>query len=231
MDEQPDSGIAEVAATTHLPDADVAVPVRYGPVAGGRLEPHAAQSVDWRDHNRERGTVQRDDVGSVKSVMAWIVLSGSPRPEFGFRGVVQRWRERHDRTDIQVGVRPSIETSSDSRRERVVDGRVAQRARHPHFCQLARLVHGSLDADHRVQPQQFERDGGIGEIDLATSKRVDDRPWKRLDVDLQTNGQRRCRVHCRNDLVHPQHIRPQLLVSEGVKTEDVLSFATMRIAL
>ena len=94
-----------------------------------------------------------------------------------------------------------------------------------------------MDMDIELELNEESYDEGLvvvsahGEIDLATSKRVDDRPWKRLDVDLQTDGQRRRRVHCRNDLVHPQHIRPQLLVSEGVKPEDVLSFATMRIAL
>ena len=45
---------------------------------------------------------------------------------------------------------------------------------------------------------------------------------KRLDVDLEAHRQRGRRRDRRNDLVHPQHVGPQLLVPEGVVAEDGL---------
>ena len=51
---------------------------------------------------------------------------------------------------------------------------------------------------------------------------------QRLDIDLQANGQRCCRIDRRNDLVHSQHIGPQLLVAKGVEAEYRLSVLVTR---
>ena len=57
-DEEADAGIAEVALPAHLPDPHVAVPIRDRPIGGERLEADPLQSIDRREDNRQRGTVQ-----------------------------------------------------------------------------------------------------------------------------------------------------------------------------
>jgi hypothetical protein len=48
---------------------------------------------------------------------------------------------------------------------------------------------------------------------------------QRLDVDLEANGQCCRRIDDRQDLMHPQDVRPQLLIAERIESEDRLPFA------
>ena len=140
----------------------------------------------------------------------------------------QRRRQRDDRADVQIDVRPAVQPLADARRKRVVDRRVAERARDADAGELARVVDRALDADDRIQPQQFDGHGGVGQVDLPGAKRGDDRRRQGLDVDLEADRQRGRRIDRRDDLVHPQHVGPQLLVAEGVEAEDGLPASIVR---
>ena len=155
-------------------------------------------------------------------MVAGIIFAGAPGVELRLGGRIQRRREGDDRPHVQVGVGPSVQPSANPRRKRVVDRRVAERARDADAGELTRVVDLPLDADDRIQPQQFDGHGGVGQINLAGPQRGDDCPRQGLDVDLEAHGQRGRRGDRRNDLVHPQHVGPQLLVAEGVVAEDGL---------
>src|SRR5262245_59249498 len=65
-DREANSRIAEAAVATHLPDADVAVPVGDGSITGECLEADSLQSEDRRNHDRQRRAVEPDQVRSVE---------------------------------------------------------------------------------------------------------------------------------------------------------------------
>src|SRR3989442_4607593 len=145
-DEEANTWIAEIAMAAHLSHSHIAVPIRDGPIGSERLEADALQSVDGRDHNRQRWTIQRNEVRAVERMVAGIVFARAPRAELGLESIRQRWRQSHDRPHVQVEIRPYVQPLSDTRRERVVDGRVAERARDADAGQLARPVHIAFDA-------------------------------------------------------------------------------------
>ena len=69
---------------------------------------------------------------------------------------------------------------------------------------------------------------GLVEVNLTGAQRGDDLPRQSLDVDLEAHRQRGRRGNSRDDLVHPQHIGPQLFVAEGVVAEDGLPSRWLR---
>ncbi len=152
-----------------------------------------------------------------------IVFARTPGVEFRLGGGVERGRQGDDRADIQIGVCPPIQPPADAARERVIDGRVAERAGDANACQLPRTVDSSADADDGVEPKQFDGHRRVVQIDLTGFQRGDNLARQGFDVDLETNGECCCRGNGREDVMHPQHIGPQLFVAEGVIAEDALS--------
>jgi hypothetical protein len=71
----------------------------------------------------------------------------------------------------------------------------------------------------------------VGHVDFTSAKRGFDGPWQCLDVDLEAHRQRGRWRDGRNDLVHPQHTGPQLLVPEGVVAEDGLPPAMLPLVI
>src|SRR5688572_12284671 len=57
-DEQADAWIVEGALSAHLPNPNVGIPIRDGPIGAERLEPDALQAINRREDNRQRGAVQ-----------------------------------------------------------------------------------------------------------------------------------------------------------------------------
>src|SRR5215469_2598970 len=103
----------------HLAHADVAVPKRDWTVGRVRFEPDALEAKDRRDDDRHRRTVQRPNVDSVEGVMTRVVFAWPPRSKFGLERVGDRRRQRHDRANIQVVIRPAVQTLADPWREGV----------------------------------------------------------------------------------------------------------------
>jgi hypothetical protein len=100
---------------------------------------------------------------------------------------------------------------------------VAERTGGADAGQLANLVDVALNSHDRIEPQQFDGHGRIGEIDLAPAKRDDEPRGQCLDIHLETKSQRVGWGDGGNDLVHPQHVGPELLVAKGVVAEDGLA--------
>ena len=150
-----------------------------------------------------------------------IVLARPPCVELGLRGLVQCGRQCDDPADVEGRVRPAVEPLSNARHDRVVDGRMTERARDPHRRELAGVVHHALHADDGIQPQERQRHCGI----IQALSRLDGRDHlrrQRVSIDLEADRKRRGRVHRGNDFVHPQYVGPKLLVAEGVEAEDLL---------
>ena len=152
-----------------------------------------------------------------------IVFARTPRVEFRLGGGVERGRQGDDRADIQIGVCPPIQPPADAARERVIDGRVAERAGDANACQLPGTVDSSADADDGVEPKQLDGHRRVVQIDLTAFERDDDFARQGFEVDFETNAERCCRGNSGEDLVHAQHIGPQLFVAEGVVAEDALA--------
>src|SRR5687767_13002457 len=121
-DEEPDAGIVEGSLPAHLRHTDIAVPVGDWAVTRIGLEADALQSIRRWNEDGQRWAIQRNDVGAVERMVAWVVSSRPPRAEFGLECIIQRRRQSENRADIEVPVRPSIESLPNARRERVVDG-------------------------------------------------------------------------------------------------------------
>src|SRR4029079_3196458 len=99
----------------------------------------------------------------------------------------------------------------------------AERAGDADARQLSRAAHRPLDADDGVELKQRDRDGRVVKIDLAGAQRIDDRGRQGVDVDLEPDGQRRGGVDGGNDLVHAEHVGPELFVTERIEAEDGLA--------
>src|SRR5690606_20958950 len=89
VDEEPDSGIVEAALSAHLSYANVAVPVRNRAICGEGLKADASQSVDWWNHDRHGGAVQRNEVDTVERVVSGVVLAWAPGIELRLGGLIQ----------------------------------------------------------------------------------------------------------------------------------------------
>ena len=210
------------ALSAHLSDADVAVPVRDRAVRGEGFEADAFQAIDRRDDDWQRRAVQRKDIGAVERMMARIVFARTPGVEFRLGRGVERGRQGDDRADIQIDVRPPVQPPADAARERVVDGRVAERAGDADARQLpARSTLPRTPTTALSRSSSTVTAGSFRSTSPAL-QRGDDLARQRFDVDLETDGERRRRWNGREDLVHPQHVGPQLLVAERVVAEDAL---------
>jgi len=87
-------------------------------------------------------------------------------------------RKRDDRSGVEVEVRPAVQPLADAFGERIVDRRVAERARDPEAHQPVSSANGfdlALHPDDGVQLQQGQRRRGAGEVYLTRGECVLDR--------------------------------------------------------
>ena len=130
-------GIEEGALAVHLEIGDERVPVRHGAPAGVGVQVDAGEAERRRDQRR-RGLAVRPERLAVEEQLG-VELARSPAvrapcaPSAWSRlqqvaTALQVGRERDDRADVQVAIGPAVEPLADAGRERVVDGRMAQRA-------------------------------------------------------------------------------------------------------
>src|SRR5437588_5527844 len=107
---------------------------------------------------------------------------------------LQVGRESDDGADVEVLVGPAVETMADARGERVVDGRVAQRAgdadRLQAFAGVVRVVEDAFDADDGAELQQRQSRGRVIEVDLAGLDGFHDVAWQRVGGDLESHAER-----------------------------------------
>ena len=133
-------GSKKVPLPVHLEVGDERVPVRDRAPAGPGVEVDAGEAEGRRDQRRGRLAVGPERLAVEEQL--GVELAGPPAraaPCVRCASIVGRQteqideglqvgRERDDRADVQVAVRPAVEACADARGERVVDGRVAERA-------------------------------------------------------------------------------------------------------
>src|SRR5712691_10274883 len=121
--------IPEDALALHLEIRNVSIPIRHAaPATAPRVQVHAGETVRRRNQRRRRFAVRPERL-SVEIELR-IELARTPTGEHLFhRGFVDAEqlceraeirRERDNRADIQIPVRPSIEPMSDPGREGIV---------------------------------------------------------------------------------------------------------------
>ena len=166
----------------------------------------------------------RDDLRAVLAVEveARIVLALAPGVVDRFRRRGERRRERDDRAGIEVAIGPSVESLADTRRERVVDRGMTQRASHADARERIFAVDAfdrSFQADNRIEFQQRDRRIRTRQADAAVLDPRDDRSGERFRIHLQSDRQRGGGIdRAANDLMYTQGIGPLSLVAEGVET-------------
>src|SRR5262249_25101938 len=94
----------------------------------------------------------------------------SPRAELDLERLWQSGRKGDNGSDVQVVIGPAIEPSPNSFCERIVDGRVTQRAGDADIRQLPGAVETAFDAHDCVQLQQLRRHIRACQIDVAGAK-------------------------------------------------------------
>jgi hypothetical protein len=65
---------------------------------------------------------------------------------------------------------------------------MAEGARDADAGEVTGVIDFAPNSDNRVQPYQFDGHSEVGEIDLASAKRGDDRSRQGLDIDLEAHG-------------------------------------------
>ena len=137
--------------------------------------------------------------------------------------------KRYDRADVQIAVGPTVEPLTNSRRERVVDGRVTKRALDAHRLDAAVGVGEGGDTDDGVELEQGDGRRWIVEVDLAGLDLFLQSVWQRVCIDLEADGQRGFWRDARADAavfltgngfmqlkrVAPEGLAPERLVAEG----------------
>src|SRR5205823_57261 len=147
--------------------------------------------------------------------------SGGPRAQHGLLLLREIGEHRQNLPYLEIAIRPPIEPVSDTRREGVIDRRMAQRARNADARDVTILVDRRPDAHDRVFPQQFFR--------AAHAKRIVQQEFRDVEpaeIDFQPEGQRFERRDLMfDDLVESGSIGPELLIAERVIAENLLSLA------
>ena len=138
------------------------------------------------------GLFSGQEVRAVERVVAGIVFPGAPGLNSVLGGLVQRRRKGHNRPHVRDRCSPIRPAACRFPAVRELSTAEWQRAHvMPTLVELARLVDIAPDSHDRVQPQQFDGHGGVGEINLSGAKRRDELPRQGLDIDLETHRQRR----------------------------------------
>src|SRR6187397_1157638 len=105
--------------------------------------------------------------------MPRVVLPGAPLQEFRLEAGAEHWRERGDGADIQIQVRPTVESPTDAGTERVVNGRMTERAGR---ADALHSIAGDFpdDADDGIEFQEAPRHLDVVHIELPRLERRDD---------------------------------------------------------
>jgi hypothetical protein len=132
-------------------------------------------------------------------------------------------RGRDDAADVEVAVGEAVDARAHPRSDRVIDGRVAQRAGDAHRRQVARRVEEADDAEHGVLLDERQRDRRIVEVHAAVLQRLELRARERVGVDLEPEPERGRRAQRRHRLVEVELTAPEGLIAERVEAEDLPS--------
>src|SRR4030095_15999889 len=103
--------------------------------------------------------------------------------------------QRHNETDVEVTLAPSVPALPDPGREGVVHGGVAEGALKSHRSEVPLVVEQPRDADDRVQLEKGERGRGVLEVDLAVLDSLLQWGGQGVRIHLEADGQRGLGAH------------------------------------
>jgi hypothetical protein len=232
------SGIEERSLAMHLENGDERVPVRDRAPPGPRMEIDSGQSQSRRDQRGRRLAVRSK--GFPVREQLRVEFARSPAVQDLPHGRVVGVEEpRHDgeirsqgddHPDVQVPIRPPVQTMTDTGRKRIIDGRVAEGALDSDRLQLAVGREEAGYPEDRVQLQEGERRRRNLQIHFPLLDAVDERSGERVCIDLQPDGQGGLGAHARahaaellarDGLMQLDRVPPEGLVSEGVVPKDL----------
>jgi hypothetical protein len=105
--------------------------------------------------------------------------------------------------------------------------------------QISALVEEPCQAHHRVEFQESRGGRGVLQIDHTPLQIPNERAGQGVAIHLEAQGERRYRAEARSDapelstgdrLVQPQAAAPEILITEGVKAEDVSALGSIDTA-
>src|SRR2546423_7855595 len=191
----------------HLRDGHVVVPVRDGTLGRVGLILDLRQSVSRRQYEGCTLPVE---------VEARIVRAGGPTSQ---HGPLRLRIDRHSSQDsayLEIAVRPSIETVTNTGEEGVVHRRMTERAGDTDALDVPVVAKRGSHTDHGVLAQKFSRPSRTERI--VNEKLGQVQP---VHVDLEAEAERfQWRDVTLDDLMQPCGVSPELLVAEGVVSED-----------
>ena len=135
--------------------------------------------------------------------------------------------EGNDRPDVQVAVRPAIETVTDTGRQRVSHRRVAQSALNADGAER-RAVEESRKSNDCIEPQQCHRRRRTIEVDATCPEITDQTLGKCLHIHFQSRGKRGARTYpgshsaertTLDGFMQSDCVAPEGFIAEGIEAE------------
>src|SRR5438876_1200107 len=230
--------IEERARAVHLGRANVRVPV------GDRAEPGPRVQVDAREAegrwNERPGLLAIRPERLPVLVKLGVEAARPPACEHRLDGreidakeIGERfevWRERHDRADVQVAVRPAVEAPTDAGGEGVVDGRMTEGALDADRSDAAERVEEARHAHDRIQLEERQGRRGVVEVYFACLEMFFQRMVQGVLVYLEADGQRGLRAYAAahaamllagDSFVELQRVAPERFIAERGESEDL----------
>src|SRR5437667_7854339 len=233
--------IEERARAVHLGRANVRVPV------GDRAEPGPRVQVDARE--AEGRWNERPGLLAVRPerlpVLVKLGVEAARPPacehrldgrEIDAKEIGERfevWRERHDRADVQVAVRPAVEAPTDAGGEGVVDGRMTEGALDADRSDAAARVEEARHPHDRIQLEERQGRRGVVEVYFTCLELFLQRRGQGADIHLEADGQRGLRAYAAADaamllasdgFVELQRVAPERFIAERVESEGLAPF-------
>jgi hypothetical protein len=213
-----DSRVGERPVAVHLGNAHVEIPVGDVGAVTSVNDPVQAQEPVGRGY----------DHWSVYTIEieARIVPARTPRAVHGLQLSGQSRRQRDDRSRVEIGILPSIQSRSDARGERIIHRGVAEGASRADpnkgvaaFCSR---FDGALQSHNGIQLEKRYRGCRISQADRAALDTLYYLRRQRVGIDFETHLQRCGWIYGRlNDFVHPEGVGPERFVPIGVEAEDL----------
>src|SRR3989441_4502791 len=142
----------------------------------------------------------------------------------------EAWRERHDRADVQVAVRPTVEAPADPGGECVIDGRVAEGALDADRFDAAARVEESGHPHDRIQLEQGQGRCRVVEVHFPCLELFLQRLGQGVHIYLEADRQRGLRAYAAahaamllaaDGFVELQRVAPERFIAERVESESL----------
>jgi len=143
------------------------------------------------------------------------------------------WRQRHNSADIEIRIRPAIQSASDARKQRIVYGGMTKRALNPNGGEMAGLIKKASQANNRVQFQESQSRYRAVEVYRAVSNGLTIRSRQSVHIDfeaeLQCGAWRQTAAHAAqgntfNCAMQLKRAAPEILIAKCIESECLSAF-------